>query len=141
MNQHELPEIVERAGLGGRLVSRVVIITLGVVGLLATILLAVLFFFEVEVTVKAGGITEHRKISALASAFHIPVAPHGSPHMASHLLASTPNALIMETYPGVQSRFNPALPLYPVKDGHITMPQTPGLGIDPDPAMVKKYKV
>ena len=92
-------------------------------------------------TVKAGGITEHRKISALAAAYHIPVAPHGSPHMASHLLASTPNALIMETYPGVQSRFNPALPLYPVKDGHITMPQTPGLGIDPDPAMVKKYKV
>ena len=92
-------------------------------------------------TVKAGGITEHRKISALASAYHIPVAPHGSPHMASHLLASTPNALIMETYPGVQSRFNPALPLYPVKAGYVEMPQTPGIGIDPDPAMVKKYKV
>lgn len=92
-------------------------------------------------TVKAGGITEHRKISALASAYHIPVSPHGSPHMASHLLASTPNALIMETYPGVQSRYNPALPLYPVEDGYITMPQKPGLGIDPDPEMVKKYKV
>ncbi len=92
-------------------------------------------------TVRAGGITEHRKISALASAYHIPVAPHGSPHMAAHLLASTPNALIMETYPGVQSRYNPALPLYPVQDGFITMPQTPGLGIDPDPAMVKKFKV
>jgi L-alanine-DL-glutamate epimerase-like enolase superfamily enzyme len=92
-------------------------------------------------TVKAGGITEHRKISALASAYHIPVAPHGSPHMAAHLLASTPNALIMETYPGVQSRFNPALPLYPVKDGYIAMPQEPGLGIDPDPEMVRKYKV
>lgn len=92
-------------------------------------------------TVKAGGITEHRKISALASAYHIPVAPHGSPHMAAHLLASTPNALIMETYPGVLSRFNPALPLYPVKDGYIAMPQEPGLGIDPDPEMVRKYKV
>ena len=92
-------------------------------------------------TVKAGGITEHRKISALASAYHIPVSPHGSPHMASHLLASTPNALIMETYPGVQSRYNPALPLYPVEDGYITMPRKPGLGIDPDPEMVKKYKV
>ena len=92
-------------------------------------------------TVKAGGITEHRKISALASAYHIPVAPHGSPHMASHLLASTPNALIMETYPAVESRYNPALPLYPVTDGYITMPQKPGLGIDPDPEVVKKYKV
>ena len=28
-------------------------------------------------TIKAGGITEYRKISALASAYHIPVAPHG----------------------------------------------------------------
>jgi L-alanine-DL-glutamate epimerase-like enolase superfamily enzyme len=92
-------------------------------------------------TVKAGGITEYRKIAALASAFHIPVAPHGSPHMAVHLLAATPNALIMETYPGVESKYNPALPLFPVKDGYITVPDKPGLGIDPDPAMVQKYMV
>ena len=91
-------------------------------------------------TVRAGGITEHRKISVLASAYQIPVAPHGSPHMAAHLLAPTPNALILETYPGVLSRYNPALPLYPVTDGYITMPQTAGLGIDPDPAIVKRYK-
>ncbi|MDZ7305389.1 MAG: mandelate racemase/muconate lactonizing enzyme family protein [candidate division KSB1 bacterium] len=92
-------------------------------------------------TVKAGGITEYRKIAALASAFHIPVAPHGSPHMAVHLLAATPNALIMETYPGVESQYNPALPLFPVKDGFITVPDKPGLGIDPDPALVQKYVV
>lgn len=92
-------------------------------------------------TVKAGGITEYRKIAALASAFHIPVAPHGSPHMAIHLLGSIPNALIMETYPTVESKYNPALPLFPVKDGCIEMPETPGLGIDPDPADVKKYKI
>jgi len=92
-------------------------------------------------TVLAGGITEYRKISALASAYHIPVAPHGSPHMAAHLLASTPNALIMETYPGVQSQYNPALPLYEVRDGFVEIPDTPGLGIDPAPEMVKKYKV
>ncbi len=92
-------------------------------------------------TVKAGGITEYRKIAALASAFHIPVAPHGSPHMAIHLLGSIPNALIMETYPLVESHYNPALPLFPVKDGFIEMPETPGLGIDLDPADVKKYKI
>ncbi|MEN8227677.1 MAG: mandelate racemase/muconate lactonizing enzyme family protein [Bacteroidota bacterium] len=91
-------------------------------------------------TVKAGGITENRKIAALASAFHIPVAPHGSPHMAIHLLASIPNALIMETYPGVKSQYNPVLPLYPVKDGYVDVPDRPGLGIDPDPKLVKKYR-
>ena len=92
-------------------------------------------------TVKAGGITEYRKIAALASAFHIPVAPHGSPHMAMHLLASLDNALIMETYPAVESQYNPVLPLYPVKDGYVTVPETPGLGIDPDPELVKKYQI
>lgn len=92
-------------------------------------------------TVKAGGITEYRKFAALVSAFHVPVAPHGRPHMAVHLLAATPNALIMETYPGVESQYNPALPLFPVKDGCFTVPDQPGLGIDPHPTMVRNYMV
>ncbi|MBM3746035.1 MAG: mandelate racemase/muconate lactonizing enzyme family protein [Acidobacteria bacterium] len=92
-------------------------------------------------TVIAGGITEYRKIAALASAYHVPVAPHGNPFMAVHLLASIPNCLIMETYPGVESKYNLALPLFPVKDGYITAPDKPGLGIDPDPEAVKKYRV
>jgi len=92
-------------------------------------------------TVIAGGITEYRKIAGMASAYHIPVAPHGNPFMAVHLLASTPNTLIMETYPGVESKYNPALPLFPVKDGYIQAPDKPGIGIDPDPEMVKKYRV
>lgn len=92
-------------------------------------------------TVKAGGITEYRKIAALASAYHIPVAPHGNPYMAVHLLAATPDALIMETYPGTKSQYNPAMQLFPVKDGYITAPDKPGLGIDLDPADIKKYQV
>ena len=93
-------------------------------------------------TVIAGGIPEYRKIAALASAHHIPVAPHGNPFMAVHLLASTPNTLIMETYPAVESKHNLALPLFAVKDGYIDVPKKPGLGIDPDPEkIVKKYRV
>jgi L-alanine-DL-glutamate epimerase-like enolase superfamily enzyme len=92
-------------------------------------------------TTLAGGITEMRKIAALASAFHIPMSPHGSPHMAVHLLASMPNAIILETYPAVESRYNPVLPLFTVKDGHIEVPRKPGLGIDPDPELVRKYRV
>ncbi|HEY3383577.1 MAG TPA: mandelate racemase/muconate lactonizing enzyme family protein [Vicinamibacterales bacterium] len=92
-------------------------------------------------TVIAGGYTEYRKIMALASAFHTPVAPHGNPFMAVHLHASTPNTLLMETYPGVESQYNPALPLFPVKDGYITVPDTPGIGLDIDPGIVRKYRV
>jgi L-alanine-DL-glutamate epimerase-like enolase superfamily enzyme len=61
--------------------------------------------------------------------------------MAVHLLASLPNTLIMETYPGVESKYNPALPLFPVRDGFIEAPNKPGIGIDPDPEIVKKYRV
>lgn len=92
-------------------------------------------------TVLSGGISEGRKIANLASAYHIPVSPHGNPHMAVHLLASLPNGLIMETYPAVESKHNLALPLFPVKDGYIEVPKKPGLGIDPDPEIVKKYRL
>ena len=92
-------------------------------------------------TVLAGGATEYRKIAAMASAYHVPVAPHGNPFMAVHVLGATSNALIMETYPGVESRFNPALPLFPVTDGYITIPDKPGLGIDIAPDIIKKYRV
>lgn len=92
-------------------------------------------------TVLAGGATEYRKIAALASAHHVPVAPHGNPFMAAHVLGATSNALIMETYPGVQSQYNPVLPLFEVVDGYITVPTKPGLGIDPLPELVKKYRL
>jgi L-alanine-DL-glutamate epimerase-like enolase superfamily enzyme len=92
-------------------------------------------------TVLAGGPTEYRKIAALASAYHVPVAPHGNPFMAVHVLGSVSNGLIMETYPGVQHQYNPALPLFQVKDGFVKIPDTPGLGIDIAPDILKKYQV
>ncbi len=61
--------------------------------------------------------------------------------MAAHLVASVPDGLIMETYPGVESQYNLALPLFPVKDGYIEVPDKPGIGIDPDPEMVRKSRV
>jgi hypothetical protein len=33
------------------------------------------------------------------------------------------------------------LPLFPVQEGYITVPDKPGLGIDPDPEIVKRYQV
>ena len=92
-------------------------------------------------TIKAGGITEYRKIAALASAYHMPVAPHGYAHMNIHVVASTSNALVLETYPTKARDFNPALPAFPVKDGMVKAPTEPGLGMEIDPTLVKMYKV
>ena len=91
--------------------------------------------------IKAGGITEYRKIAAAASAFHIPVAPHGTVHMSMHTMASTDNGLIMEVYPGARRYFNPTLPQLEVKDGMMTIPEKPGLGLEFDQDMINKYRV
>lgn len=92
-------------------------------------------------TIKSGGITEYRKIAALASAFHVPVAPHGYAHMNIHLVASLDNAIILETYPLKARDFNPALPAFPIKNGKVTAPSAPGLGMEVEESILKKYKM
>ena len=92
-------------------------------------------------TIKGGGLSEMKKIAALCSAFHIPVAPHGYAHMNIHALASISNALILETYPSKARDFNPALPAFPVKNGFVDAPSEIGLGMEPDAALIKKYRV
>jgi D-galactarolactone cycloisomerase len=96
---------------------------------------------------KAGGISECKKIANLASAFNIPYAPHvwGSAvsHMASlHLAASIPNFLICE----VDRLPNPLredLTLNPmqIQNGYIKLPQAPGLGIELNEKIVRKYTI
>lgn len=78
-----------------------------------------------------GGISEWRKIAAMASAYHIPMAPHGSPHMSIHLMAACSNGLIMETYPQVNRSINEVLPPLPVDaEGYVRVPTAPGLGLE-----------
>lgn len=92
-------------------------------------------------SIKGGGLTEMRKIAALCSAFHVQIAPHGYAHMNIHAVASIPNALILETYPAKARDFNPALAAFPIKDGYVNSPTEIGLGMDPDPKLVQKYRV
>ena len=91
--------------------------------------------------IKAGGITEFRKIAALASAYHIPVSPHGTTAMSIHTMASMDNGLIMEVYPQARAVFDPTLPPYDVIDGHITAPDLPGLGLQFDEDLLRRYRV
>lgn len=92
-------------------------------------------------TIKGGGLTEMRKIGALCSAFHMPIAPHGNAHMNIHAVASISNAIILETYPAKARDFNPALPAFPVKDGMVDALTEPGVGMEPDSELVKKYRI
>ena len=84
-----------------------------------------------------GGLTEARKIAALAEAYQRPVAPHDctGPVLLTasvHLSLSAPNALVQETvrafYAGWYRELVTVLPV--IESGHILPPEGPGLGTE-----------
>jgi galactonate dehydratase len=95
-----------------------------------------------------GGLSEARKIAAMAEAWKLPVAPHdctGPVVLAAstHLSLNAPNALVQESvrafYRTWYRDLVTALP--EVKDGMITVPPGPGLGLALNPDLAKAYTV
>jgi galactonate dehydratase len=92
-----------------------------------------------------GGISQMKKIAALAEAFFVPLAPHCTMSelgltASLHVTASIPLFLIHEAYldghlmpPGV-TRKTWELD----KDGYASLPQGPGLGVDVDESTFEK---
>lgn len=93
----------------------------------------------------AGGITEVRKIAAMADTYYIPVAPHnpGGPICmlaAMHLGASIPNFHILEQMESERQIRN-ELCTVPIEyaDGFFTLPEGPGLGTDIKLEVLERY--
>jgi galactonate dehydratase len=85
---------------------------------------------------RVGGIYQMKKISAMAEAHHIMMAPHDGSNgplceaAAVHVMASVPNFLILEHRANdVPWRYELVTPL-PVVDGYIDVPRRPGLGVE-----------
>jgi galactonate dehydratase len=87
-----------------------------------------------------GGITQMKKIAVLAEAYQVPIAPHCTASMLGisaslHAACSVPLFLIHEFYPDNMG-FNPKgmvkMPYEMDKDGYITLPPGPGLGVEID---------
>jgi len=91
-----------------------------------------------------GGISEWIKISALASAWDVPVAPHNAQDIHVHLAAATSNSLNVEYFLPSEDiiKFSELLiePNKP-KDGYMEVPQKPGLGIDLNEKAIERYKI
>ena len=88
-------------------------------------------------TGRIGGISQMMKIAAMAEAHYITVAPHSgslgpvAEYAAIHVLAAIPNALILErVHDDVPVRYDVTLPHIETIDGHIEVPDRPGLGVD-----------
>ena len=91
----------------------------------------------------AGGITEIRKIAALAETWGVEVAPHqcSGPvgHLASlHAMSVCRNFLIQEWEAADDQLFQDLTKgLYPTqKQGHVALPEAPGLGLEMDFALL-----
>ncbi|HLN08637.1 MAG TPA: mandelate racemase/muconate lactonizing enzyme family protein [Xanthobacteraceae bacterium] len=94
---------------------------------------------------KIGGISEMRKVIALADAAGVLVVPHcayfGPGYLASlHVAATlTREAPLERLY--VELEASPFGAWLEAPDGKVRVPSSPGLGCDPDPAIVKRYRV
>ena len=98
----------------------------------------------------AGGLSEGRKIAAMAEAYDVAVAPHcplGPLCLAASLQldACTPNFLIQEQSMGIHYNAgadlldyvqNPSV--FAVRDGHMQVPTGPGLGVIIDEERVRR---
>lgn len=95
-----------------------------------------------------GGITECRKVAALAQAYGLPVIPHVfSSALASvanmHFIASIPNGGLLEWDQNPNPLRTELLeePLAVDADGNVRLPERPGLGVTLNMATVEKYRV
>ncbi|AHK47098.1 2-oxo-3-deoxygalactonate 6-phosphate aldolase and galactonate dehydratase (plasmid) [Ensifer adhaerens OV14] len=95
-----------------------------------------------------GGLSEARKIAAMAEAWHLPVAPHDCTGpvvlcASTHLSLNAPNALVQESvrafYKTWYRDLVTALP--EVKNGMITVPPGAGLGMELNPDLDKAFTV
>ncbi|MHA7874262.1 mandelate racemase/muconate lactonizing enzyme family protein [Roseivivax sp.] len=88
-----------------------------------------------------GGVTEFLKIAALAQAHGLDICPHGDQLAHLSLLAAIPNARMLEYYPKAPGMADAFLHTRPVNaDGTITVPEVPGMGLDPNPEFLRHAK-
>lgn len=103
-----------------------------------------------------GGLTEAKRIATLALAANLRVAPHvwgGAVGLATacHFIASLPASPHTDHPPHPQmleydmsdNALRTQLLRVPLalEDGHVLLPLAAGLGVDPDPATVERYRV
>jgi D-galactarolactone cycloisomerase len=94
---------------------------------------------------KVGGITEWRKVDAVAEAHGVFVSPHsacyGPGFLATvHLLAARPEPSVLERmYLRLGAELYPGLT--DAADGCVRVPEGPGIGPDPDAEVIARYRV
>jgi mandelate racemase len=87
---------------------------------------------------RIGGVTGWMRAAALAQGAGVEMSSHLFPEVSCHLLAATPTAHWLEYVDWADAVL--AEPLR-VKDGHLMVPEAPGIGLKWDEKAVKQYQV
>ena len=98
---------------------------------------------NVDVTI-AGGVTEWRRIAAMAGAFNVQIAHHEESQVALHLLASIPHGLYVEVFPNIQRdplwyELQDERPV--IQDGYMLLNDRPGLGLKLNEEVITRYRL
>jgi L-alanine-DL-glutamate epimerase-like enolase superfamily enzyme len=91
-----------------------------------------------------GGITEFMQVAALAASHDLRVAPHGAQEIHVHLVAAISNGLILEFYRETVDPLRGRIfkdPLMLDADGYVSVPDRPGLGVEPNYDLLKEHRV
>lgn len=91
----------------------------------------------------SGGPTEWRRVAAMALSFDVKMCHHEEAHIGGHLLASIPHGTFADTMPADRDPiWNNMIANRPdVIEGHITLPELPGLGWELDKDFIEKYRI
>ena len=92
----------------------------------------------------AGGLTTWRKAAVVAELYQIPLAAHHDPQIHVHAVAASPTGFILESFADATRdplwfelfRERPA-----IVDGHMAVPDAPGLGLELRDETIEKYGV
>lgn len=91
-----------------------------------------------------GGITEWKKVADMASAYNIPVAPHGDQEIHVHLVSSVANGLIVEYYDTntnvLRDRMFKNKTLLN-SNGTVSPSELPGIGVELDLEAIEEFKM
>jgi galactonate dehydratase len=97
-------------------------------------------------TGRFGGLTQMKKLAAMAEACGVMVAPHSgslgpvAEFAAVHLLGAIPNGLVLERLqPEWMGRAHAIQGALFTSEGHVTVPMAPGLGVTIDSAFVAAH--
>jgi D-galactarolactone cycloisomerase len=118
--------------------------TAGVFGFAALIQAGAIDVAQPSVT-KIGGIGEVLRVIALGHEHNVQVTPHcpyfGAGFLASvHIIAALIDKPLVEVL-WLDMEANPFDPWVKPVNGQVRVPQGPGLGCDPDPAILARYRV